>query len=212
VAGWLPWFGDSLHLVFTLALIVWTAGMIFLPQFFMAPVALFVAPPLMVGLFNVVRSIWLYRVRVDCTRAQRIGACVAGMGLTYTIGRACIAGLLTTNRPFFRTPKCERMSNLCKCLAMVRDELILMLLLWAGIAGVMAYHSWTNPQTVLWLCGLAFQSVPYTAAVFCSLVSGLPALNSATRRFGERRANVLARRARRPREGLAISKAGEMVG
>lgn len=138
VAGWIPWFGDSLHILCTLAMIAYTAGIIFMPHQFIVPVAAFVAPALVISILNLARSLWLYKARVDCTNEQSWAANLAGMGLTYTIGRAMMTGVLTSGRPFFPTPKGVRQSALSQAFAMAKDEVVLALLLWAGFIGVIA--------------------------------------------------------------------------
>ncbi len=173
IAGWLPWLGDALHLVFTLLLLLGTAALVFLPRHFMMPIVAFLIPPMALAVFNIVRSVWLYKERVACTWPQRIGACIAGLGLTYTIGRACLTGLVYSGRPFYRTPKCEKMSALWRSLAMARDEMMLLALLWSGIAGIVYIRgSWQNPQTLVWMTSLALQSIPYLAAVVTAVVAG----------------------------------------
>ncbi len=44
VAGWLPWLGDALHLVFAFAAMAWTIGIIAAPHLFSLPITLFMAP------------------------------------------------------------------------------------------------------------------------------------------------------------------------
>ena len=137
LAGWLPWFGDALHLVFTFLLLAGSAALIFFPRYFMMPVVAFLLPALLLSAFNIVRSVWLYQSRVPATALQRFIACVAGLGLTYTIGRAVVTGVITKDKPFFRTPKCQKMSAITRSLMMVREELGLMLLLWGAILGIL---------------------------------------------------------------------------
>jgi hypothetical protein len=212
VAGWLPWFGDALHLIFTVLLLASTAALVFLPRYFMMPIVAFLIPPMVLAVFNILRSIWLYKERVNCTWPQRIGACVAGLGLTYTIGRACLAGLVSTGRPFFRTPKCEKMSAFWRCLAMVRDELVLLVLLWSGIAGIVYLRgNWDNAQTKVWIASLALQSIPYLAATLTALVAGtnLSSLSVIAGPLAQRGrwTELAARRARRVRTRVAQAAA-----
>jgi glycosyltransferase involved in cell wall biosynthesis len=197
IAGWLPWVGDSLHLLFTLLMLVGTALMIAFPRYFMMPAAAFFLPVLLITPFNIVRSVWLYQRRVPCSVRQGLAACVAGLGLTYTIGRSCLYSMVSTKRPFGRTPKCQSNSALSRCLAMARDETVLAALLWVGLAGlVLSRPHINNTQSVTWLACLALQSLPYLAAMACAVVNSLPAINTAAASFGQRRAAVLARRAK----------------
>lgn len=208
LAGWLPWVGDALHLVCTLAMIIWTIGLITMPRWIMVPTAAFVVPALLLGLFNVIRSIWMYKARVPCTLGQRLAACCAGMGLTYTIGRAVITGIFVKDRPFFRTPKCQQMSALSQALLEVRDEIVLGLMLWLGVLGILLYRPWSNTSSYLWMAAMVFQSLPYLAALGCSLISGLPSLKAAFTWFSERRA-IAARRARGMNVATAMVEMGD---
>ncbi|MCC6579131.1 MAG: hypothetical protein IT440_01725, partial [Phycisphaeraceae bacterium] len=195
IAGWLPWIGDSLHLIFTLLLLLGAGLMTFFPRYFMMPSAAFAMPVLLITPFNLIRSIWLYRRRVPCSWRQSVAACVAGLGLTYTIGVSCIYSMVTTRRPFGRTPKCQNQSALFRSLAMARDESILLGLLWAGLFGVWATRPHIdNAHSVVWLVCMALQSLPYLAAVSCALVSSLPAFDAAAANFGQYRRVVMARR------------------
>lgn len=136
LAGWLPWFGDALHLLFTALLLVGSVALVAAPRFVMMPIAALVLPSLALSLFNLARSLWLYQSRVRCSTRHRLAACVAGLGLTYTIGRAVVTGVLTPSCPFFRTPKCENRSALSRCLLMVREEAGLFALLWLAAAAI----------------------------------------------------------------------------
>lgn len=202
LAGWLPWVGDALHLVCTLSMILWTIGLIALPRYVAVPTAAFVVPAILIGLFNIGRSLWLYHSRVPCSLGQRLAACCSGMALTYTISRACITGMFVKSRPFQRTPKCEKMSALSQCLMDVRDEVALGLMLWLGVLGVLLYRPWHNVASYAWMTAMIFQSLPYLAALGCSLVSGMPTVKFALDWISERRAaGAAARRA----NGMGVS-------
>ena len=93
VSGWLPWFTDALHLVFTTVGVVWSVGLVLWPKYFQFPMGIFLVPTLGIFFFKVLHSFWLYVAKVPCTLRQRIGAAIAGMALTHTIARAVIQGL-----------------------------------------------------------------------------------------------------------------------
>ena len=221
VAGWIPWFGDSLHILCTLAMIAYTAGIIFVPHHFIVPVAAFVAPALIISILNLARSLWLYKARVDCTPEQSYAANLAGMGLTYTIGRAMMSGVLTKGRPFFPTPKGVPQSALSHAFAMSRDEFVLTGLLWLGFIGVIAAryfqmgqtpiyftadtwlpHFSYNSQTLLWLGALVFQSAPYLAAGICAVIGCLPNLRLYSRETTEQRLAAVAAKRLARRTGV----------
>ena len=115
------------------------------------------------------------------------------MALTYTIGRACITGIFVKSRPFQRTPKCQNISALSQCLLDVRDEVVLGLMLWLGVLGIVLYRPWNDLSSYAWIAAMIFQSLPYLAALGCSLASGLPTLKGALDWISERRAAAAAR-------------------
>ena len=106
VTGWLPWFADAFYLLFTVLSVFWTFGLVFAPQAFDFPLAIFVMPTVGVFVAKLVHHMFLYTTRVKCNWRQRIGSAIAGMGLTYSIGRAMWQGVFTRTIPFLRTPKC----------------------------------------------------------------------------------------------------------
>lgn len=174
VAGWLPWIGDALGLVFTAGLLLWTAGMVLWPYAIGLPTAPMIVPMLVASLFGLARTIWLYSALVPCSLRQRLGAAVAGLSLSYTIGRACLAGLFTSSRPFGRTPKDRSQLDLKKCLRDVREELLVFSLLWLAFLLMIVVYPAGRPATKLWLAALALQSVPCAASIACSLIGGAP--------------------------------------
>ncbi len=185
VAGWLPWFGDSMHLIFTLGMLAWTLGMLALPERFEMPIMAFILPAAALSLFNMVRSIWLYYAKVPCNLARRLTAAMAGMGLSYYVGRAMITGLLTTGRPFLRTPKTASKSALSKCLIMVRDEMALAAGLWAVALAFLFTRPMSTAVEAAWVFALLVQSLPFVCAVTSSVVAGVPAINAGLLRAGE---------------------------
>ncbi len=175
--GWLPWFADALHLIFTIAALVWTIGLVGLPKYFEFPLTAFIIPTVGIFLFKVIHSLSLYHVRVKrSTWRQRFGAAVAGMSLTLTIGRAMLAGLFTSSQPFLRTPKCESRPALIKSLLMAREEFILFLALWLAAVALLWRYQISNTEVLFWLGVLAVQSIPYVAALVVSVVNILPTL------------------------------------
>src|SRR3569832_286972 len=126
LTGWLPWFSDGLHVVFTGAALFWTIGLLAAPRYFDFPLWSFLVPTLGGFAYKLLHALWLYRVRVPCSFGQGVGATIAGMSLTHTIGRAMLQGHFTSNQPFIRTPKAEGKPALVRGLAMAREELFLL--------------------------------------------------------------------------------------
>jgi len=174
--GWLSWFTDALQLLFTLAGLVWTVGLVIWPKAFEFPLQVFLLPTPLIFAFKLVRTLWLYEARVPCTLRQRLGAAVAGMALTFTVGKAVLYGLFTSSLPFQRTPKTADRNSVVAGLLMARDELTVLGLLWLAAFGVAARFGLDDPDAAIWVLVLAVQSLPYLAAVVLSLVNAVPAL------------------------------------
>ncbi len=186
VTGWLPWVGDALGLLFLLMGLAWSIGLIAAPQRFEFPVVLFMLPSVLLFGFKLAHLLLLYRERVPCGWAERLGAAVAGLALSHTIARAVWQGLLGRRVPFRRTPKLAAAPAIVQGLAMAGEEAAFLVLTWAALAGVgAAHHVWSGGGTVearLWCAVLFTQSLPYVASVGVSVLAAVPA----------RRAHLLA--------------------
>ncbi len=172
--GWLPWFADALHLLFTATAMVWSLGLIAAPKYFNFPLSAFVVPVLALFGFKLLHALWLYRERVPCTWRQTLGAALAGMSLTHTVARAVIQGLLTSNQPFLRTPKAAEKTALKRALLHAREELLVLGSLITVAAGVGARYGVESREATLWLFLLGVQSLPYLAAGLVSLSTAWP--------------------------------------
>lgn len=177
LAGWLPWIGDTLHLVFTLTALAWSAGMLGIPQAFSLPSPLMALPLLVFFCTRLVMVPLLYGRRVHCTRVELWGAAWAGMALSHRIARGVLAGLWGGQAAFHVTRKGGGVASLGSASgatgqptvwASVWQEGLLggalllaaLALAWAGL----------EPSGALWAwCGiLALQALPYAAAVSCA--------------------------------------------
>ncbi len=181
LAGWLPWIGDGLQFLFTIAALVWTVFLAVWPRYFEFPLGVFVVPALAMVSFKILETLWLYRAKVHCTPRQRIGAAIAGMSLTHAVAKAVLIGLFTKRRPFLRTPKCEDKSAVIRGLVVAWEEFVLGSLLWVGALAVALGNGldgsgWRNPEAATWAVMLLAQSLPYCAGVAASLVSAMPSL------------------------------------
>jgi len=175
IAGWLPWFGDALHLVFTCMALAWTLGLVIGPQYFGFPFAIFLLPTLGMFLFKMAHAWFLYRAKVDCSVPQRLGAALAGMALTHVIARGIIKGLFTKSTPFLRTPKAEDKPALIQGVLMAREELVMLVLLWTAALATVIGFGIDHPEAMLWVGVLLVQSSPYLAALTVSLANAFPA-------------------------------------
>ena len=181
VAGWLPWLGDALHLLFSIAAMLWTLGVLIAPETFGLPIALFVAPLAVFFAVRLVLAPLLYGRRVPCPSADIAGAALAGMGLSHSIARGVIAGLsrrqavfevtrkgLASDRP--DAPKVKKPNTF----ASVREELLLLGGLLGCIAALIALQPPDAGNALAgWILALSLQALPYAAAVACAGLSGL---------------------------------------
>lgn len=186
VTGWLPWFTDAMHLVFTLAGIVWTAGMVIRPDLFEFPLSVFLIPTLGMFLFKIMHAQVLYRSKVACNFWQSVGASIAGMGLTHSIARAVFTGLFSASKPFLRTPKGENKPAFVKGLLMAWEELQIFSLIWIMVVANFWRFGTHHHEARLWGALLAVQSLPYLAAMLTSLASTLPQFHIALAGMGQR--------------------------
>ncbi|HYC05559.1 MAG TPA: glycosyltransferase [Azospirillaceae bacterium] len=174
VTGWLPWFADAAHMAFVIGGIIWSAGLLLLPKYIEFPPTVFVLPTLSVFFFKVLVGLWLYEARVKCSFANKVGAAIAGMALTHTVGRAVWTGLFTNGRPFVRTPKCEDQPALIQGLLHAREEAALMAGLWISAAVIAVLKGGDNRDAYIWSIMLVVQSLPYIAALFVSMLNAMP--------------------------------------
>lgn len=174
VSGWMSWFADAAHMVFATAGVAWSLGLLLFPKYFEFPPNVFLLPTLCVFVFKIAASFWLYEHRVRCSFVEKIGAAVAGMALTHTVGRAVWQGLFTSGRPFVRTPKCENQPRVVQALAMAREEVGLMLGLWSAATAIILVFGHENRDAFMWAGLLLVQSLPYLSALVTALINVLP--------------------------------------
>ncbi|HEX4855999.1 MAG TPA: glycosyltransferase family 2 protein, partial [Limnobacter sp.] len=93
MAGWLPWIADGFNLVFSLLAVVWSLLMLWNPLEFNAPPLLISIVPIMFFLFKITKLFTLYLVQVRVSFTTAFAATLAGLSLSYVIGRATLAGL-----------------------------------------------------------------------------------------------------------------------
>jgi exo-beta-1,3-glucanase (GH17 family)/cellulose synthase/poly-beta-1,6-N-acetylglucosamine synthase-like glycosyltransferase len=172
LAGWLPWVADGFNLIFNLAAIAWSLAMIIAPTQIDPPLMMFSVLPLSLFVFKLSKMVYLYRSRVKANLRQTLAAAIAGLSLSHTVGLATLKGLLTSDQPFVRTPKCAQPSAVLQALVDVREELLMLV----SLALVVLTLSFTprefgSPDMRVWGIVLTIQAVPYAAAVFVSFVS-----------------------------------------
>jgi len=181
LAGWLPWLGDGLQLLFTLAALGWSVLLALWPRWFEFPLGVFVVPALVMVSFKLLSTLWLYTAKIGCGPRQRLGAAIAGMSLTHAVSKAVLLGLLGDGRPFLRTPKCEDKSAVIRGIVVAWEEFVLMTLLWLAAAVILIGDGslgsgWQNDDAITWAAMLLAMSLPYATGVTTSLVSAMPNL------------------------------------
>jgi len=176
IAGWLPWIADGSNLLFNMAALAWSVGMVLAPAQVGTPMAIFAMLPLALFVFKLGKLLYLYVRRVDASIAQTLVAALAGLSLSHTIAKAVLSGFVTRDKAFFRTPKMANSQLLMRALAAVREEGLLLLALWLAAAAVLLTQDAQMLDTRLWSGMLMMQSIPYLAALLVALVSGLPRL------------------------------------
>jgi cellulose synthase/poly-beta-1,6-N-acetylglucosamine synthase-like glycosyltransferase len=181
LAGWLPWIGDALHLVFSIAAIFWSLGMLLAPGRVAPPLALFVLPLAAFFLSRLLLGPLLYWRRVPCPPADIAGAALAGMGLAHVIARGTLAGLFGGRAVFEVTRRHRpgpgapaRAAARPAWFAPVREEAALLLALGACIAALAARRLPGDSAVGIWIGVLAMQALPYLAALLCALLSRRP--------------------------------------
>lgn len=171
LTGWFSWFADALHLVFTLLAIGWTVGMLMAPGWFSLPHQLFMIPVIGFFVVKVVFGLVLYAKMVPCRWRDVFGASLASMALSHAIARGILRGLVAREHPFARTAKKRRLQRAPNALSAVREEIILLLGLCAGVAGMMLVPGRDQIEGQLWSAILLAQSLPYVAALSCALIA-----------------------------------------
>jgi exo-beta-1,3-glucanase (GH17 family)/cellulose synthase/poly-beta-1,6-N-acetylglucosamine synthase-like glycosyltransferase len=186
LAGWLPWLGDAVHLLFVFLACFWTSAVLLWPEGLSWPTAAYLMPLMVFCAAKLVMGPLLYARRVPCTVWGSVGAALAGMGLAHGIARGVWQGLFSSERAFQVTRKgagqgVGRPSLLARVHAMfqpVREEALLLLALLlaagtvahtaSGLSGLARSDAW------MWMAMLLLQALPYVAAVLCAGLAAWP--------------------------------------
>ena len=93
-------------MVVTVMALVWTALMWTMPAFIDVPMPALSAAAMALFATKLIKTLLLYPPKVGSGFKGAFIASIAGLALTHTVGKAVWTGLLTSNKPFLRTPKC----------------------------------------------------------------------------------------------------------
>jgi cellulose synthase/poly-beta-1,6-N-acetylglucosamine synthase-like glycosyltransferase len=174
LSGWLPWISDGLGMIVTFAALIWTVLMTVAPRYFDVPMSALSASALALFLAKTLKTLLLYPQKVRSGVLGAVMASVAGLSLTHTVGKAVLAGLFTSKKPFLRTPKCEDQASIREALRLVWQETTLLALgSLALLAMVFVNSGLEDPAAMLWMTMLAVQTLPYAATVATAALSAL---------------------------------------
>ncbi len=196
LAGWLPWLGDALHLLFSILMIAFSLGLVYVPLHVEPPLWLFVAPLIAFFAARLLIGPLLYARCVPCGLGDRLGAAVAGMALSHRIARGVLHGLRRRKAVFEVTRKARPGSSpaaeqpppdaaaaeagagpypgpplargIEQELALLAGLLFCILLLWLSRGS-------GDAGRLGWMAILALQSLPYAATLACRLLPDPPA-------------------------------------
>ncbi|QGU33822.1 glycosyltransferase [Thermochromatium tepidum] len=171
IAGWLPWLADGFNLLFNLVALAWSVAMVMAPDTVTPPYMSIALVPLVLFLFKLSKSLFLYRRRVTATLRQSLAAGFAGLALSHTIARAMFAGLVTGKLGFFRTPKLAQAPAMVRALADAREEALLAFAFLLAAVAVMQRPDAFMLDVRIWVAVLVVQTIPYLATVLVSLLS-----------------------------------------
>jgi exo-beta-1,3-glucanase (GH17 family)/cellulose synthase/poly-beta-1,6-N-acetylglucosamine synthase-like glycosyltransferase len=171
ISGWLPWISDGLGMVVTLMAIVWTGLMWALPSTIDVPMPALSAAAMALFGTKVLKTLLLYPPKVGSGVKGAFVASVAGMALTHTVGKAVWTGLLTSGKPFLRTPKCADPASFTQVLRVCWQEASLLVLLSLAMISMGFDRGFQDPAVSLWMVMLGVQSLPYLATMVTARIS-----------------------------------------
>lgn len=171
IAGWMPWLADGFSLVFSLLALVWSGLMIVAPRYFDVPLTALSAVALALFAIKTMKTLWLHRAKVGTGFRGSLASALTGLSLSYTVGMGVITGLITSSKPFMRTPKCEDAAPWTQVFTIARAEATLFVATMIAIFGTMWSTQFDDPADIVWFMALVVMSVPYAAAVTLALIS-----------------------------------------
>ena len=172
-AGWLPWIGDALGLVFAAGSVMWTVLLLLFPEYIELPDTALFVPAIAAFIARALLSFTSHRVRVPCRFGDSVRGALAGIALAPTIGAAVLHAAFAPDVPFRRTPKGGLRTRLRQALSSVQLEagLAAALLSVAGLSFVLLPSA---PSSVLWGAALAVQAEPFLLAVGLAAIAARP--------------------------------------
>ena len=171
LSGWLPWISDGLGMVVTLMAIAWTIMMWVLPSMIDVPMPALSAAAMALFATKMLKTLLLYPPKVGSGVKGAFVASVAGLSLTHTVGKAVWTGLMTSGKPFLRTPKCADPASFSQVLRVVWQEAVLLTLLLMAMVSMGFARGFQDPAVTMWMVMLGVQSLPYLATMVTARIS-----------------------------------------
>ncbi len=171
LSGWLPWISDGLGMVVTVMALVWTALMWTMPAFIDVPMPALSAAAMALFATKLIKTLLLYPPKVGSGFKGAFIASIAGLALTHTVGKAVWTGLLTSNKPFLRTPKCADPASFTQVLRVVWQEAVLLAGLVIAMVSMGFDRGFQDPAVSLWMVMLGVQCLPYLATMVTARIS-----------------------------------------
>ena len=151
--------------------LAWTGLMWAIPSEIDVPMPALSAAAMALFATKLLKTLLLYPPKVRSGFKGAFIASVAGLSLTHTVGKAMWTGLLTSGKPFLRTPKCEDAARFSQVLRVVWQEVTLLTLLLAAMVSMGFDRGFMDPAVTLWMVMLGVQSLPYAATLATAAVS-----------------------------------------
>ena len=171
LSGWLPWISDGLGMVVTLMALIWTLLMWTLPSYIDVPMPALSAAAMALFATKLIKTLILYPPKVGSGFKGAVVASVAGLSLTHSVGKAVWTGLLTSGKPFLRTPKCADSASFTQVLRVVWQEALLCALLIMAMISMAFDRGFQDPAVTMWMVMLGVQSLPYVATMITAKIS-----------------------------------------
>jgi len=172
MAGWTTWFADAIHLAYALASILWTFWLIKEPQNLLLPGIAYILGGTVIFsmLMRMFFGFYLYRYQTKAKISDIIGAGIAGMSLSFTVGSAVWLGLFKKQRPFTVTLKHIEYNSILNKLIDIAPQILISLSL-AGLALISIVRSEWAFENGVWVFYLVSLALPYMASILMMTIS-----------------------------------------
>jgi exo-beta-1,3-glucanase (GH17 family)/cellulose synthase/poly-beta-1,6-N-acetylglucosamine synthase-like glycosyltransferase len=167
--GWLNWLGsDSIGVVVALLNILWVPVVAFAN--IAVPDRILTIPIIAAFTVSVAHFAALYRLRVQATPSQMLGAVCAAMAVQWTVARAVGMGVIKERVPFLRTAKGGSARKGADFPAFWEGVIAALLLIGSLTLVITNYKQVHEINIFAWV--LVVQSLPFIAAVALAAIEG----------------------------------------